>query len=346
MVLLVAGCGDNAPAPEPCNGIDDNGDGQIDEGCPCEAYSNELPTVLDPMLVSLGAGWATIARSGASASYVRLDDRGHLLAATAIPDLGSTGRLRALAWDGNRLSYLGGLGDTYLAHLTVDGQADGRGPSLDLPDNVGRVIAVTASGYHAAITRPINNPPTFVALDRAGQIQTTINGTGAPGSAIDIVERADGPVLAWTSSASVAGDDWNVGPLLHGVRVTLATAGSGNIATDGTTVLMAVGGHVFAWDGATVTQVSGVTGALAVAWTGRTWQVVTGDETYAVIHVVSLDTSLSVTDSEQVFAIPPTSGTSSYVASAAVAGDARRLAVSLQSYVAGVGHQQLIQLCR
>lgn len=347
--IAVSGC--TGGQPERCNGIDDNGDGRVDEGCTCTPFSTTLPVEINPMLLGLGDGWAATTPPDVSQSrtYVRLDGAGQIAAMSSLPDLVAALWLQSLAWDGSRLAYIAGDigGDVHLALLGPDGTSLGRGPDLGLAGATGRSLVAAEDGYRAVFQRA--SAPVFLAVDRDGNAtsQAVIGPSNAPIRPLQVVEQQGSPVVL-SGYQAFSRDDvhYSIGAPWTPVRVVddglgAANQIAGSAASNGDTVLVVAAGHLYAYDRNAVTPVAGIPAdalVLAAAWTGRSWAVVVDDPTS--LDLLTLDASLAVTATESLIALAG-SRTPDRVGHVAVAGDAQRIAVAFQ-----YSGQQVIQRCR
>ncbi|HEY4179488.1 MAG TPA: putative metal-binding motif-containing protein [Kofleriaceae bacterium] len=98
------------PTTEVCNGVDDNCDGEIDEGCPCTAFDVNVPApVMNdcPGFVWTGSGFFVVYYDGTNRSIQHFSAIG---AAGALHSLGSATTTSlpvghdSLAWSGTRLA--------------------------------------------------------------------------------------------------------------------------------------------------------------------------------------------------------------------------------------------------
>lgn len=117
-----------AGAIELCNGIDDDGDGQVDEGCPCAAFAQSWNPVDDDVgLVWLGDRYAVL-YADASNDYIATVDAGGLGAAAAIVPVGPGVEFpewtRGIAWNGSEADVIwASPNGLELARYTFSGNA-------------------------------------------------------------------------------------------------------------------------------------------------------------------------------------------------------------------------------
>src|SRR5262252_6006212 len=80
---------------EQCNGIDDDCDGKIDEGCSCTPFSTANPDSAGNWLVSTGDGWVT----DDGVAFLRIADDGTVTAGATGTVSGA--QIGPAAWDGS-----------------------------------------------------------------------------------------------------------------------------------------------------------------------------------------------------------------------------------------------------
>ncbi len=87
--------------PELCNGIDDNCNGEVDEGCPCTPFDVTLP-LGEGGLVWLGDRYAMFTNNSGTTALTIVDTTGAITGSYAFPD-NPTPFPRSIAWTGTEL---------------------------------------------------------------------------------------------------------------------------------------------------------------------------------------------------------------------------------------------------
>lgn len=99
------GAGDACQAVETCNGVDDNCDNVIDDGCPCAPFSVSIGEGQASGAQFTGTGWLAVRDAGAEAEVVRLDTGG-VEQGRWKPFDGSGLQVARVAWTGTHLALL------------------------------------------------------------------------------------------------------------------------------------------------------------------------------------------------------------------------------------------------
>jgi hypothetical protein len=109
--------------PEFCNGVDDDGDGVIDEGCPCTPFDAPLASTIAPYgpeLAWLGDRYVVAATLAGADRLAVVNANGSLGSAVALPSGGYLSPTAALAWNGSALAVAwGGSDDESAATLDL-----------------------------------------------------------------------------------------------------------------------------------------------------------------------------------------------------------------------------------
>ena len=109
----------DAGSGEPCNGIDDNGNGLVDEGCPCTPFTMNYPTEnFSGLPISTGSDWIV----NAGDHYDRIDGTTGALVASFPADANDV----ITAWNGSALV---GFDAGAVKFLALDGTVVATGPA-------------------------------------------------------------------------------------------------------------------------------------------------------------------------------------------------------------------------
>lgn len=233
----VAAAGCTHGETEVCDGIDDNGNGLVDEGCACQPFSVEVPFRVTSAL-SLGDGWALTttdlsetatflaAVSDPSASqvqmgYARIDGSGAVRINLPALDGLFGPNPRPFAWTGTELAYLwAGASAEHIATMTPDGVPVVTGPDLGIDHPAGSpvppssaMIQATKTGFDLTLRAFTSYPYSyFVSTDASG---TSVRSSllGASTSWATALGEINGTsVVAWFAHLSPGdGDAFTVG---------------------------------------------------------------------------------------------------------------------------------------
>lgn len=372
--LVFAGC-TARPAEEACNGIDDTGDGRIDEGCLCKAFVVDVPFRVHSA-VSLGDGWALVTNelmakqtADSHASYTRIDDAGSVVAMQSLDGVAWGGR-HQLAWNGSELAYVAGDPDgVHVAFLSVDGVKTHSGPLiaishpapfLSLPHGL---IASTPGGYNILVSAPAGSGAPmayFASTDRAGAPQTAMlqapGGGGSRGFALGSLGGT--AAVGWTpiQGGGLKYDSAYAGPpfsLDHPIDTNQLLGSysfdSGDGDGDGTMMAFILPRVVVSFDGTHAVSKT-LAGPQAIAWTGDVFEVaaISSDQDSVTAGEVGLTRELSILPQKTIF--PDTVKgdlvtSDPATASVMVAADARRALFGFFYTTNGVAHQALSQVC-
>ncbi len=305
---------------EVCNGIDDDCDGLIDEGCPCAPFSVSATNIgVQPWLVSEGVGWAT----ASSSAFYRIDDSGSITASAPGPQSSQTTQ-ETVAWTGENLVYLAG---TNLVFASPAGDTLMTGPALDV--GAGGYDQVSWDGQGFAVASGFSEY-TFVTTDAEG---VELASTSAPGMGtlevpVGISRRNNANVVAWYRDGTLELSTPAPPAALDAVAVSATGGQLGTMASDGHRVLLlnrdANFANVYAIDDTGITLVPLSVGAIFdVGWTGDGWDLVTLDTTGPIVlRRIHLDASLAVASNDMILSVPFTG--SFGVSSPILESDARR----------------------
>lgn len=286
--VLLAGCsgggaGDDDTLVEICNGLDDTGDGLVDEGCPCKPFDVSLPRFIGG-LVPLGSGWVGTSGTYSAPTLSLLGDEGNVSAETQLPDAMHPSQL---AWNGDELAYVATTAsDTYLAFIRPDGTGFHAGPARGEPMDIGGGAVRWLGGeYHVAYSRRTADRPLpdimYAVTDGVAgwHDERAANASNAAWLGA-ITELAGMPIVVWIQHSSPGtGERMLVGPPWEDRQ----SAGSPSLntalaqATDGANVLIVNGAReLLRYDGAAVTPLiaSQPERAAAVTSSGRRWWIV------------------------------------------------------------------------
>jgi hypothetical protein len=373
-MLVCAGCAAK-PAEEACNGIDDTGDGRIDEGCPCTAFVVDVPFRVHSA-VSLGDGWALVTNEltarqtvDAHASYTRIDDTGSVVAMQLLDGVAWGGR-HQFAWNGSEIAYVAGDPDgVHVAFLSGEGVKTRNGlpiaishvsPFPSLPHGM---IASTPGGYNLLVSAPAGSGAPiayFASTDRAGAPQAaTLQAPGGAGSrAFALGSLGGSAAVGWTpiQGGGLTYDRAYAGPPFsqdHPIDTNQLLGpysfDSGDGDGDGTMMAFILPRVVVSFDGAHAVSKT-LTGPEAIAWTGDVFEVaaIGSDQNSVTAGEVGLTRELSILPQRTIF--PDTVKgdlliNAPALASVMVAADARRALFGFFYTVNGVGHQALSQVC-
>lgn len=373
---LAPGCTGSHDKPEVCNGVDDNDDGRVDEGCPCTPFEVEVPFRVNAA-VSLGDGWALVGNelalkqpADAHASYVRISDAGAVTAMAPLDGV-AWGERHQLAWTGSEIAYV--WGDTTSAHvafLAPDGTRTHAGPNISIPAAsvpfpapTHGMIRRTAAGYDVLVTAPAGSGAPlayFASTDATGAPKgsTLPAPSGAGSRAFALGSLGGATVVGWTEiqgggakfDSAYAGPPFSKDHVIDTNRqLGFFPLDAGDGDGDGTIMVFVLPDVVVRFDGTTATSKS-LVNPQEIAWTGDHFEVaaVLGDVNGTTAGEVGLARDLTVLPQKTIF--PPSVqgdsiGNDATAAHATVAADARRALFGFFYAVNGVGHQALSQVC-
>jgi hypothetical protein len=312
--------------PEQCNGIDDDCDGLVDEGCPCTAFSTSVPASggVAGAIVSTGTDYLL-------AEGTAIDVVGSAGTATAMSDPSAllANNIGSWAWNGGELVYVdpsGALG------FYTPGGTTRLGPALGLQSPwLFPLVQRRAGGYDLAVAfRSVS----YVRTDTLGKpLGSAATATFTNAMTCAFGQAGDTPIFAWYENDSTMGAQTvyqspALGAALSGT-VIIDQVCAPIAATDGNvTVVGDVLGDLYAIGSAGVSPITGVGPFVAFAWTGDGWDAVTENlANPATLTLVHLDPSFALTSMQTLFSEPYTH--SAGASPVAISADARRTLVAV-----------------
>ncbi|HEY0194459.1 MAG TPA: hypothetical protein VGC42_25275 [Kofleriaceae bacterium] len=344
---------------EACNGIDDNGDGRIDEGCACAPFSVEVPFRV-MSAVSLGNSWALTTTTDLQpspgdrvpAGYARIDGRGTVLDHEDLLD-GLVGPSpQPFAWDGHALTYVWTSDtDSHLAMIGPDATPIATGPSLGLAAQVlnggavlDALILATPAGFDIAaqVVGQLYPIGAVASTDAHGApLPSTVKALpgGGPRGTYHLDLIAGQTMIVW-SGHDVEQDPYWVSPLAT-LQRNMITRPYAVVSSGAEMLLFGEPGLQLQWvyDGTTATRVSLGVDAVGAAWTGDHYELaalapdgVLEEVRLSRDHAVTATTPLSTVDGSAVY-------------NSVVAADASHALFGRFYSVGGATHQVLTQVC-
>lgn len=127
---------DCAAAAEVCNGIDDNCDGAVDEGCPCTPFDTSTPTVPLGILdfAWIGTGYLVISMDSVNVNVRKIYEDGGpgpMSVLSTISGYASSGSL-GFAWTGNELGAVWRRNTSQIVLTRFDANATSLGPEIEV----------------------------------------------------------------------------------------------------------------------------------------------------------------------------------------------------------------------
>jgi hypothetical protein len=282
---------------EVCNGIDDDCDGKIDEGCGCTPFSMATPDTSSNWLVSTGDGWVT----DNGMAFERIADDGTVTVGASGTVVGAASG--PAVWDGTHLVFVGA--NNALQFAMADGTIVAQGPSLGFQNGDLGEVNANDHGFDVALAY---HEYAFIETDPSGApiASTSIADDGLPRTPTGLTTRDGAPFASWYTNGVI--DVASPDPPNQLAPTALPLGGQeGGIASDGHRVLL-VNSQLYRIDGADITTITPPAGETfqTVGWTGDGWDVVayTSIPNEYDLHLLHYDASLAMTSDTIVIAAP------------------------------------------
>jgi hypothetical protein len=289
---------------EPCNGIDDNGNGIVDEGCPCTPFTRTYAQEFQNTAVPSGRGWLVY-----DGDVVQLDSAGTPGASVAIDTQSPPAGTQDFAWDGSRVAYVSSTGA--LALTALDGTDAQLGPSNASLANESSV-RWNGSGFDIAAGQGLG--PSTLWFEQTDGSGTPLTALASDASASAQYPRALMSLggVAWVAWYQQGGSGMFVGggpvtppqPFNALTLLGVATTSGPQLAVSGE-MLAAISDGVFGFVSAETFVAASATLPglpIGVAATGTGWEVLADDMelTSQTLYVVHLDATGTMTSMEVV----------------------------------------------
>ena len=150
---------------ETCNGVDDNCNGAIDEGCACIPFDITLPFsgATSVALAWLGTGYLAVFNTVMSVLVVAIGADGSVGAPVALAPVGQCSSALGLAWNGSSLAVVCADVTTELRVIVVEQGPVVLGPEADLGIGAaGRPITWTGDRFGVAYTAQSSPAQSFL----------------------------------------------------------------------------------------------------------------------------------------------------------------------------------------